>query len=107
MRKALRLAAFGLLFAALSSCSMFDYSNMVVHKYALVYGVTRYTLGAGPNAGPNLTYPDADAASVYAQLKAWHYTVSSRWIDGVGNVWLNNVNQNLKIGSLVNTDPTN
>ncbi|HTO21501.1 MAG TPA: hypothetical protein VMQ10_03415, partial [Spirochaetia bacterium] len=77
MRKALRLAAFGLLFAALSSCSMFDYSDMVVHKYALVYGVTRYTLTVYTSTvDPNLTYPDADASAMAAILASQGYAVT-------------------------------
>ena len=99
MRKALRFTAFGLLLGALASCSLFDYSNIVVHKYALVYGVTRYTMAALPSAGPNLTYPGADASSMASTLASQGYVVQSRWVDNAGSVWVNGTNTGLSIGS--------
>jgi hypothetical protein len=88
------------LVAAVASCSMFDYSGIVSRKYALIYGVTTYTMGAGSGVKPNLTYPDSDASAMYSVLLAHGYAITSRWVDPSGNVWLDNVNQNKKIGSL-------
>jgi len=85
MSTAIRFAAFGVLFAALSSCSMFDYSNMVVHKYALVYGVTIYTTAFGAGSSPNLQYPDADATSMVSLLRSQGYTVKYRIVNSSGD----------------------
>jgi len=89
MSRVIRVSAMVVLAAALSSCSMFDYSGMVGNKYALVYGVTRYTMAQGPGLGPNLQYPDADASAMYALLNAGGYTVLGRWVDGNGSIIVN------------------
>jgi hypothetical protein len=102
MRRSVRAAALVLLAAALSSCSLFDYSGMVVHKFALVYGVSAYTLNP---AGPNLKYPHADASSIFAILQSEGYTAKGRWIDGTGEVWKNGADTTHKIGSPVMSAP--
>jgi hypothetical protein len=76
-----------LLAAALASCGLFDYSGIVSHRYALVYGVSRYTMEELPGADPNLRYPDKDASELAATLQADGYVVSSRWVDANGNVY--------------------
>ncbi len=92
MKKTLRLSVLGALAAAVISCSMFDYSGMVVHKYALVYGISRYTMAVPPstptvNSYPNLVYPDSDASELAALLQAAGYTVSkSRWVAANGDI---------------------
>jgi hypothetical protein len=86
--KRIRVGLVLALVAAAGSCSLFDYSGMVTHKYALVYGVTRYIMAEPPAAYPNLGYPDADAKSVAIMLAAAGYTVHSRWIDSAGNVFV-------------------
>jgi hypothetical protein len=89
----LRFLALGVLAAGVASCSMFNYSNIVSHKYALVYGVTRYMLSPDPAAvSPNLTYPAADAQAMAALLAQEGYTVSSRWTDVAGNIFVNGGN---------------
>ncbi len=99
MIRRIRLAAVFMLGAALSSCSMFDYSGMGGNRYALVYGVTRYTMDS---AGPNLSYPDQDASAISAVLQPT-FTVSSRWVDAAGYVWVNGKQPagNPKIGTPV------
>jgi len=82
---------------------MFDYSGMVTHKYALVYGVTRYTMATVNGAIPNLSYPDADASAMVAVLQSNGYTVSSRWVSGNGHVWTNGTDTSKVIGSLTAT----
>jgi hypothetical protein len=100
MRRALRFSAFGLLLGALASCSLFDYSNIVVHKFALVYGVTIYTNAFGVATGPNLQFPDADASAMAALLSAQGYTVQSRWVNALGHaITTGNVDHGL-VGSL-------
>lgn len=86
MNRVIRVAAAALLASALFSCSMFDYSGIVSKKYALVYGVTTYTMD--PN-GPNLNYPADDAAAISAVLATKFDKVSSRWVDAGGFVWVN------------------
>ena len=54
IRRSLKLAACLLALVLLGSCSMFDYSGMMVHKYALVYGVTTLHSSRNADAGPNL-----------------------------------------------------
>ncbi len=76
-----------LLAAALASCSMFNYSGIVTNRWALVYGVTTYTMNP---SGPNLQFPHMDASGMAAVLQANNYTVKSRWVDGSGTVWKNN-----------------
>ena len=105
MKRLIRIAAAGALAAALGSCSMFDYSGMVTHKYALVYGVTRYTMGAPANSAPNLTYPDADAVAIASALASNGYTVASRWVDGNGHIWVNGIDSVKVVGAL-QTDGT-
>ena len=87
MRNPLRLTAGLLVAAALGSCSMFDYSGMVVHKFALVYGVTNYVsttdthwslVQSGAVPDPNLSYPDADAKSMASMLRQQGYDVIAR-----------------------------
>jgi hypothetical protein len=96
VKKTIRLAAGLLVAAAFWSCSIFDYSGMVVHKYALVYGVTRYTTDV---AGPNLQFPDADASSMASLLASQGYTVKSRWVDGTGLVWNDGSSTSKTIGA--------
>jgi len=106
MRKALRFSAFGIVVVALASCSLFDYSNLVVHKYALVYGVTVYTNAFPAGTGPNLLYPDADASAMASLLAAQGYSVQSRWVNAAGNaITTGNFNHG-PVGSLAtsNTD---
>ena len=99
MKNMLRLSILGILAAAVVSCSMFDYSGMVGHKYALVYGVTRYTMNA---LGPNLQFPHADAVAISAVLASNGYTVKkSRWVDGAGLVWTDGTNSGQLIGTPV------
>jgi len=87
VRRPIRLAALIILAAAISSCSMFDYSGMVVNKFALVYGVSRYTTATppapDPARGPNLQFPDADASSMAALLEAEGYTIT----EAAGSGW--------------------
>jgi Caspase domain len=73
---------------ALGSCSLtlWDYSNIVSKRYALVYGVAWYD-----SIGPNLNYPGSDASAVAAMLTAEGYAVTSRWVDASGNVFLDDV----------------
>jgi len=99
MTRAIRHAAIVLLAAALGSCSMFDYSGIVTRRFALVYGVTRYTMAAGNGTGPNLQFPDSDASAIYAVLKSNGYAITGRWVDGTGAVWKNNALTGGFIGS--------
>jgi hypothetical protein len=87
MSRALRLTAAALLVIAAVSCSLFDALPGAGSRYALVYGITRYTMGALPDANPNLRYPDADASGMAALLASRGYTVRSRWVDGSGMVY--------------------
>lgn len=103
MRGALKLAVCLLALAATGSCS-FDYSGMVVNKYALVYGVTTYTVSASPNA-PNLQFPHMDASAISSVLASNGYTVGSRWVDAAGHVWNNGVDTSLTIGTPVVVAP--
>lgn len=102
MRRTIRYAAIVLLAAALVSCSMFDYSGIVTHRFALVYGVTRYTMDP---TGPNLQFPHMDASEISAVLQANGYNVSSRWVDGTGQVWTNGSPTGLFIGTPVVNAP--
>ncbi len=70
------------------SCSLFDYSDVVTIRYALVYGVAMYATSESEGAYPNLLYPAADAADVAAMLAAEGYTVKSRWVDASGDLWV-------------------
>jgi hypothetical protein len=70
------------------SCSLFDYSGVVTHRYALVYGVTRYATAAPSGSYPNLSYPALDAQDVAAMLTAEGYAVKSRWVDDAGDVYV-------------------
>lgn len=77
--------------AVFGSCSMFDYWGLVTHRYAVVYGVTKYISSPlqSSTGDPNLTYPGADAQDVAAMLASAGYTVlKSRWIDEAGNVFV-------------------
>jgi hypothetical protein len=98
MKTPLRLAAALLLSAGLLSCKLFDYSNIVSKKFALVYGVTAYSM-SGTSGDPNLTYPDQDASAVASLLSAQGYTVSSRWVDEAGEIYVNGINTGHTIGS--------
>jgi Caspase domain len=75
-----------------ASCSLtlFDYSNIVSKRYALVYGVTMYTTASGYPAGtyPNLSFPDSDARAVAAMLKSEGYVTVLRYTDASGEEWL-------------------
>jgi hypothetical protein len=102
MRRAIRRAALAVLAALLCSCSMFDYSGIVTHKYALVYGVTWYTMDTN---GPNLQFPHMDASAISAVLQSNGYTVTSRWVDGAGDVWTDGTDTHLPIGTPVATSP--
>jgi len=104
MRGVLKLAAYLVALAVLASCS-FDYSGMVVNKYALVYGVTTYTRVVDPQSttSPNLQYPDADASAMATVLAGAGYNVKSRWVDGAGLVWNNGTSTSQYIGSLSTT----
>ena len=85
---ALRWAGMVALVVLVGSCSLFDYSSIVSKKYALVYGVTRYTMGVSAVTSPNLSYPDADAQSMAALLSSAGYTIEkARWIESSGNVY--------------------
>jgi hypothetical protein len=77
---------------------MFNYSGIVSHKYALVYGVTAYTMDP---QGPNLLFPASDASAISAILQANGYSVSSRWTDAGGYVWVNGTNTGQQIGTPV------
>jgi hypothetical protein len=109
MKWALRHSLHAAILAMLASCSLFDYSGIVSHKYALVYGVSRYTMAKpaapDPARGPNLQFPDADASSIYAVLSANGYTVKGRWVDISGEVWKDGVDTTHTIGSPVATSP--
>jgi hypothetical protein len=104
MSLVIRRAVLVPLIAALASCSMFDYSGIVSHKYALVYGVTSYVSTADPHwnvvqnnpkLNPNLSYPDSDAKSMALILRQEGYDVVSRWVDSAGDEWLGtNTNPN-------------
>jgi len=72
---------------------------MVVRKYALVYGVTMYTMAAAPGAAPNLSYPGADASSIASILGSQGYTVHSRIIDVNGNISVDGLPPSGVIGS--------
>ena len=91
-RLAFLLLALGV--ASLGSCSLtlWDYSNIVSKRYALVYGVTIYDPLTSAGQYPNLNYPGSDAAAVAAMLTTEGYTVYSRWIDNAGNEWVNGKN---------------
>ena len=112
MKTLLRLFAAACLASALLSCKLFDYSDLDVHKYALVYGTTVYstaytnpvtTLPAA--AGPNLQYPDADAKGVAEMLSSHGFVISkSRWVDGSGEVWVDGADTG-KVGSLLTDNP--
>ncbi len=107
MRRGLRLSALGLLLAGLASCSLFDYSGIVTHRYALVYGVSRYTAAELPSAPgnptvyhpPNLAYPGIDASAMAALLQPEGYTVSYRLVDANGIVWTTGGVNNGSIGA--------
>jgi len=87
MRRIVRLAA--LLGAALAvSCSLFDYSGVVTRRYAIVYGVTVYAPALPAGTYPNLSYPALDAEEVAAMLVAEGYTVTSRWVDADGDLYV-------------------
>jgi hypothetical protein len=101
MKNTLRLSALGILAAVVVSCSMFDYSGIQGNKYALVYGVTRYTMDP---AGPNLSYPHMDAIAISAVLASNGYTVGSRWVDGIGRIFTNGNDSTKLIGSLIATN---
>lgn len=83
-----RLGCAALLLAiALSSCSLFDYSSIKPKHYAIVYGVSMYDVGSAPGAGPNLSYPGADAISVAQTLAGKGYDeVRVRTVDRNGYV---------------------
>jgi hypothetical protein len=100
VKRAISRSALAVLAFVLGSCSMFDYSRIVSHKYALVYGVTRYTMDL---AGPNLQYPHVDAISVASVLQANGYTVTSRWVDAAGFVWTNGTSTLKQIGTPITT----
>ena len=102
MKRMIRIASAAALAVAMTSCSMFDYSNMVTNKFALVYGVSRYTMDL---TGPNLSYPDADASAMFSVLLANGYLVKSRWVDRNGLVWKNNVSTGNNIGTPVTAFP--
>jgi len=103
-----RVRVFFLLIVAamVGSCSMFDYSGLVTHKYALVYGVTRYVLNplVSSTPDPNLSYPGADAQDVAAMLTNAGYTVHSRWIDPSGEIFVDGVDQGTTINDF-SVDP--
>jgi uncharacterized caspase-like protein len=73
----------------LAGCSMFDYSTIVSRKFALIYGVAKYIAAVPDSTYPNLGYPAADAAGVSAMLADRGYSVTSRWVDASGKVFLN------------------
>ncbi len=89
-----------LIVVALGSCSLtlWDYSNIVSKRYALVYGVTWYD-----SSGPNLSFPGSDAEAVAEMLKAEGYTVQSRWVDASGEEWVNGADTG---ENLTSTDPS-
>jgi hypothetical protein len=114
MKPLIRLAAALAVATGLLSCNLFDYSNIITHKYALVYGVTRYTftVHAGSLNDPNLTYPDSDASAIASILHSEGYiglqgelagVICSRWVDDSGIVWNNGASTSQPIGSLVAT----
>jgi hypothetical protein len=71
----------------LSSCSLtlWNYSNIDSKRFALVYGVAKYTASAS-----NLNFPGNDASSVAQMLSGEGYSVTSRWVDASGNVSFDN-----------------
>jgi hypothetical protein len=86
VRAAARIACALVIAGILGSCSLFDYSGMVSKRYALVYGISSYSITGQPK-NPNLTYPDVDASAVNALLVSKGYTVvQSRWVDPSGNL---------------------
>ncbi len=91
MRKTPALCAIAGLLALLGSCSIFDYSDIVSHKYALVYGVARYILTPLGTDDPNLSYTASDAQTIASALAAQGYTVTSRWVDATGEIFVNGV----------------
>jgi hypothetical protein len=105
MNRIIRRGLLVLLAGAFASCSLFDYSGIVSHKYALVYGVSRYTMAELPGADPNLQFPDKDASAMAAVLQARGYAVTSRWVDANGEVWTNGADSGLQIGSLQTNNP--
>lgn len=95
---------------ALASCSLtlWDYSNTNSKKYALVYGVTRYTMSQPGGTYPNLHYPDADAQEVASMLRAEGYFVVLRYVDGPGDEWLITPTSSTNLGNIGNpVDVTN
>ena len=73
------------------SCSLFDYSDVITNRYALVYGVSIYATSLPAGTYPNLLYPADDAEDVAAMLAAEGYTVKSRWVDASGDLWVDGV----------------
>ena len=96
MKRMIRIASAAALAVAMTSCSMFDYSGMVTHKYALVYGVTTYSTAPG---APNLQFPHMDASALSANLVSNGYTVYSRWVDASGQIWNNGVTIGHAVGT--------
>ena len=91
MKRALLLLS-ALSALALSSCSLtlWNYSNITSKRFALVYGVARYT-SSTTDYPPNLSFPSDDAQSMADMLSAEGYGVTSRWVDHLGNVYVNGV----------------
>ena len=70
---------------------MFDYSGMVVHKYALVYGVSRYTMQSRQDPDRE-SLPEPGLSGRRRGLRGGRPPVvgvhgaKSRWVDASGNV---------------------
>ena len=89
MRSLTRLVLLATAAGLLAGCSLFDYNGEQGKRYALVYGVSRYTMGSQPGSSPNLQYPDIDASDLAALLKGdGYYSVQSRWVDPSGSVFM-------------------
>jgi hypothetical protein len=103
MSSGLRLLPAALTASIMLSCSAAAPSTAGGHRYALIYGVTRYlggnadpiaadTVNFPAGASPNLSYPGADAASVADMVRQDGYDkVVSRIIDKKGDVILDGV----------------
>lgn len=84
MTSGLRLTILGAAAAALLSCAM--PSPYVGHRYALVYGISKYISSYADGSFPNLTFPAADAISLGSMFSQKGFDeVRVRTVDYSGN----------------------
>ncbi|HVO37779.1 MAG TPA: caspase family protein [Spirochaetia bacterium] len=106
--KAAILAASASAALLLASCSLtlWDYTGVTTRKYALVYGVTRYSMAASAGSYPNLNYPDSDAQAVAQMLRLQGYQVALRYVDAAGDEWLSTTPSAAVKTDTLSSDPT-